>query len=286
MALATLNDAKRELDTTATTDDAELLRYLDESSRRVYDVLGFYLEPFIMTRRYFLTHERVSSALGNLYLDMPMLALTAVSVYNSTLTVGTDVELWPSGLVPSKTLHLKSTSYSWFTTWYDSSYSAIVTVTGTWGYHPDYDYAWQLEDTIQDVGGITAASTTITVADADGIDWLGRTPRFSAGQLIRIGTEYIRVTATDTTANTLTVRRGVNGSTAAVHAKSDSIYVYSCEDSLRRAVARHAALLYKRRGAFDQPQGDFGGLAYPNDLPAEVLGILQNYAVAHEAYIA
>jgi hypothetical protein len=218
-------------------------------------------------------------------MDMPMLALTAVSVYNTALTVGTHVELWPSGLVPSTVLHLKSTSYDWYNTWYDSGYSAIVTVTGQWGYHPDYAYAWQAEDLVKDAGGISGSVNEITVADADGADWLGRTPRFSAGQLLRIETEYLRVTAVNTTTNKLTVRRGVNGTTAAAHILNTPIYVYSCDDVIRHGVARQAGLLYKRQGAFDQPQGDFGGLAYPSDLLAELYGILQGYAIPEAAYL-
>ncbi len=285
MAYATLSDAKLELDTTATTDDTTLLRFLDIASRRIDNILGFPLEPRIMTRRFFLRSDLVNSRLGNLYLDMPMLALTAVTVYNTALTIGTNVELWPSGFVPSTVLHLKSTEYDWYRTWYDSSYSAIVTVTGLWGYHPDYDYAWQTEDLVKDAAGISASVNEITVTDADGADWLDRTPRFSAGQLLRIEAEYVRVTAVDTTTNKITVRRGVNGSTAALHALDTPIYVYSCDDVIRHGVARQAGLLYKRQGAFDQPQGDFGGIAYPSDLLAELRDILQGYAMPNEAYL-
>jgi len=207
------------------------------------------------------------------------LVLNSVTVYNTALTVGTQVEAYINGYPPYKQLRLIDTYNNWYTTWYDPDYAPNVLIGADWGYHPRYTIdAWQDSgDAVADAGGITAAGTTVTVTDADGVDWANRTPRFSAGQLIRMGSEWCRVMAVNTTTNVLTIRRAENGSTAAAHALDVQIDIYYPPDDVRQVVARQAGLLYKRRGAYDIPAGDFAGAAYPRDLEVMLLDVLQAY---------
>jgi len=282
MAYATLAEARAELKADTTTDadeDVKLLRMLDVASSRITRVFGNRLEPFKQTRTFYIRPDRVNSLERLLFLDRWFLALNSVTVYNTALTVGTHVEAYVNSYSPYNKLRLISTGDNWYTTWADSGYTASVYVGADWGFRPYYlTEGWRDSgDSIQDAGGINATVTTVTVTDADGADWENRTPRFSPGHLIRAGTEWMRVLETDTAANTLTVRRGENGSTAAVHAKDVQLDVFYPEDMIRHTVARHAALLYKRRGAYDIPAGDFGGAAYPRDLEVELLDTLQGY---------
>jgi len=62
--------------------------------------------------------------------------------------------------------------------------------------------------------GITAVAVTLTVADASGI---------VVNDVITIGTEHLGVSAKS--GNTLTVSRGFNGTTAAIHATDDAVKV-------------------------------------------------------------
>lgn len=101
-----------------------------------------------------------------------------------------------------------------------------VQITGAWCYHEDRANGWEDSgDTVQDAS-LTSDATTITVSDADGSDRFGFSPRFQVGQLIRIEDEYCEVTAVDASGNTLTVVRGVNGSTAAAHAQNTQIDIW------------------------------------------------------------
>jgi len=125
-------------------------------------------------------------------------------------------------------------------------------VTGYWGYHEDYSNAWQDSDDAL-AADATASATTLTVSDADGTDIYGVTPRFKAGQLLRVvtgdDTEYIYLVSIDTTTNILTIIRGVNGTTAVAHDEDDQIDVYMPMGEVVQAVTRLAAWLYGQKDA-------------------------------------
>lgn len=128
--------------------------------------------------------------------------------------------------------------------WVDSPLQAIR-ITGLWGWHDRWSLAWRSSaDTVQD-NPLSSGSTTLTVTDADGVDSHLRTPRFQVGHLLRIEDEYLRVLAVDSGANTLTVLRGVQGTTAAVHAQSSAIDIYQPPLEVESLCLRWAAWLYK-----------------------------------------
>lgn len=274
---ATLADARREARAVATTDDDQLLGYLRTVSQRVDRALGHnYFEPHIRQQYYGLTADRIDSARRLFTFPDPLLVLSAVQANGAALTLTTEVEVWPPVGVPVYQLRLVSTAGYWQTVncpvdWPD------VRITGTWGMHPAYSEAWYNADAL--AGAINASVTSLTVADVDGAGRDGETPRISAGNLLRIDSEFLRVTATNTTANTATVQRGVNGSTKASHDPAATVEVYYPPDDIRQVVARQAALLYSRRGSFEQTQIFGAGVTtYPPDLLPELVNAMQRYS--------
>jgi hypothetical protein len=133
---------------------------------------------------------------------------------------------------------------------YTSSLQKSQALLGIWGYHEDWSNAWEdSQDALAQAISSTTA-TTVNVADADGADLLGMTPRFKIGQLIKVGSEYMYVTAvTAASTNQLTVIRGVNGTTAATHDASTAIYIYRPMGEIMQAATRLAAWLYAQRDA-------------------------------------
>jgi len=149
-------------------------------------------------------------------------------------------------------------------------------VYGVWGYHRRYASAWLAVDAI--AAGINATVTALTVADVDGLNVQGYGPRISAGNLLKIDSEYLEVTATNITTNVVTVIRGANGSTAAAHLIAAPVSVWQVEDNIKRVTARQAGLLYARRGAFETANiTEIGIIQYPVDLLAELRGVVQGY---------
>jgi len=94
----------------------------------------------------------------------------------------------------------------------DASASMAKTIDNIGGY--DADDNDQLYDTTAELlnGGVSSTQTTVAVDDGK---------YFRVGDLIRISNEILEVTAIDT--NNLTVRRGLYGSTAAIHANDVAI---------------------------------------------------------------
>lgn len=229
---------------------------------------------------------RVNSTLvngydGTLRLTDPLLSLSGVSIASTALTLATHVEAWPASLTPIEYLRLVNcTDYSWYHDpgCTDCGGPLTVTVTGVWGLHRDYANAWMAVDALA-AAITTTTATTLTVADIDGADLYGVTPRISAGSLLKIDSEFLEVTATDTGTNVATVRRGVNGSTAATHLISAAVSTWQVEEPIRRAVARQTAMIYARRGAYTsvEVQG-LTEVKFPSDLLSEVRAILNDYA--------
>jgi hypothetical protein len=287
MTYATLDEAKRALkaNDVSATDDDRLYTYLLQITDRLDGMLwGRYgFEPVYDAVQFRVEAHMVDQWNGRLALPYPLLSYTSMTI-NGTAVGATSADTGDYD-PPYRALYLTDDTLDCGYTWYSVACPCTTRrlraiVTGFWGWHTDYENAWQLSgDTIQDVGGINATDTTITVTDADGEDYRSLTPRFSMGNLIRIGTEYLRVDEVNTTTNILTVRRGVNGTTAAAHAADTAIYVYYPDDRVMRGVSRQAGLMYARRGAYDGRSSDgMGGeTVYPQDMMGELRDIIQEY---------
>ena len=159
---------------------------------------------------------------------------------------------------------------------YSGTTQQANSLTGIWGYHEDWDNAWwDSGDTVQDSEGISDSVATLTVTDSDGTDMLGLTPRFKIDSLIKIDDEYMYVTARVAgETNTLTIIRGVNGTTAAAHDKDTVVYTYHVQDEINHWVMRLAAWLYRQKdSSADMDRAivtDYGGMLLPSKIPSDV----------------
>lgn len=280
---ATLADGKAELSASTTTADATLLNYLRIVSRRIdtlFQATRPFFAPYIMSRAFPVRQDTVNTWENTLRLRDNLLALTSISVSGTALTVGTQAETWPTLASPARSLRLMDYSNTWsdFCDTTDPTRPLFATVAGVWGYHSDYTNAWLAVTTLS-AAVVSTTATSITVTDVDGTDAYGRTPWISAGALLQIDTEWMEVVSTSTTTNVCTVRRGVNGSTAATHLINAPVSVWQVEETIRRATARQASFMYARRGAYESANiTDLGIVNFPSDLLAELRGILVGFA--------
>jgi hypothetical protein len=102
-----------------------------------------------------------------------------------------------------------------------------------------------------------------------------------AQQLLRIENEYVFVTGKNTNTNTLTVIRGVNGTTAAAHLQNTPIYIYQPMADITNAMEVLATYIYRRRDSIGS-SGDRGVIAtgvftLPSKLPDDVTNIIDVY---------
>lgn len=282
----TLAQVKQEIKAgTNATEDAKVFDYMRQVSTRIDHTMGSmrrpYFAPYTETRKRNVTPYRVDS--WNNTFDLGYHILSFSAVVRGAETITSNCELYaPDNEVAT---HLRITNNA--TTWYSDCATncnyppTVVQVTGVWGWHPDYTNAWASVDTVQNVGGINASVTSVTVSDADGADLDAQTPRFSPGNLIKIDIELMDVVAVNTTTNILTIRRARNGTTAAAHAAGAAISTYQVDDVVNRIAARQAALLYARQGAFQIASIDGAGVvSYPQDLLSELRSALTEFQYA------
>lgn len=147
-----------------------------------------------------------------------------------------------------------------------------VIIAGIWGYGD------VREDAGLQVSGAGAApkDTEITVAASDGESAVS----LSAGHTVRVGEEQIYVTAVSDDgqdATTLTVQRGVNGTTPATHAAGSEVSVYRYPSAVIEACLQQAALWWWERfsAPFRPPEGEVEG--DDSEVSPLVRGLLKPY---------
>lgn len=269
--LATVDQVKRALEITGTTYDALVVDALRATSRLIEGAAGLAFMPLLATR--YLDGAGRSS----LWLPEPWMSITTLSLSSdggATYTALGATDWWQSDgatydVSPINLLVLNPNgSYGQF--W---AGRRSVKAVGVLGWHRSYASAWEAVDTVLDATGLTASATSIKVADADGADVQGLTPRFSVGNLLKIESELAEVTAVSTAQNTLTVVRGANGSTAAVHAKDAAIATWRPDELAHQAALIQAARFFKRAQQAFADAGanvDLGKLIFAKKLDPDV----------------
>jgi hypothetical protein len=160
--------------------------------------------------------------------------------------------------------------------WYEGQ--RALKVTGVWGYRRQYSAeGWAVSgDTVID-SPLSAGATTVTVADTYGLDDRGITPRFQAGQLLKIESEivYVQAVASNTA---LSVRRAQNGSTAAAHVATTPIYIWRPQELATNCTRIQAVRWFKRaQQAFQDVSAamELGQLTYAQELDPDIRSMLK-----------
>jgi len=277
----TLAFAKAEQDvskTSKTLDDTQIFGYIAAVSMRIDALLqpnkklsqrpffAPYIESRVVQIRSFLVNT------PNNTLDMNMYLLELTTVLAGTEDVTSKVSGYVSGYPPYDKLQITTDS----DTWYGLECSPVIrrvypnplTVTGQWGWHGDWSNAFTATSLLA-AAIVTTTAVTFTVTAGQGV-------LFSPGHMLKIDTEYMEVTSVST--DTLTVTRGVNGSTAATHLIAAPVSILQIPDDIQRVVARQADTLYSRRGSHSvQMLTQVGIVQYPQDLVQELLNTVDSY---------
>lgn len=269
---AGLSEIKTAADVAGTTYDAVLLRMASHASRLMDHAAGRRFYPELATRYFDGFGE------AEMWLPEPILAITSLSLsdddgYSYSETPVEDTDFWCSdgeqyGRSPTQLLVMAPNgSYAVF-----YSGRRAVKIVGVYGWHRGYASAWEdSQDTIQ--AEISASTTSITVGNADGANQIGLTPRFEVGQLVRIDSEYLAVTAVNTSTNVLTVVRGCNGTTAASHAAATRVDIWRADELARMATLIQAVRWFKRaQSAFQDvaAAAEMGQLTFARKIDPDV----------------
>ena len=169
--LATLYALRQHigLDASDTTEDERLLDALQAAGAAIERRTRRTFQPRVAS----IAHDVNLRDVSELLLKEDLLELQSISN-------GDDSSINTSDVIQVADAVLRLTNGTVFT--YDETPVSAITVTGIWGYHPDWQNAWEDSgDSVQDAS-LSASATSITVTDADA----GNSPRFQVGQLIRL----------------------------------------------------------------------------------------------------
>ena len=292
----------RKLEPDSTADDILLLR-LTQRASRIADMIArrrFY--PWRELRKYDYPQKNYATLemgywVGNQYysmggtvleVDEDLLEVELLQTRGGLTTVAAQdfwlltrdrrykpppyelIKLRPNGATPVFLINDRYEEANW--------------VTGVWGYHVYWsELAW--EDSQDAVAvALTTTAGTVEVTDADGADLYGSAPRFEAGQLLKVDTEYVYVKTVNVagTANNLTVLRGVNGTVAATHSTNAVLNTFRPMPEIVQACTRLAAWLYQQRETAGDALADAqvtpqGNVMIPPRLPKDIYDQIASY---------
>lgn len=212
-----LSDLKAELQGAAsgTSNDAVMLRMLERASRGIDTLCQRHFYSVLATRLYALAPGRVGRDPSQLELPDDLISVTTLradtdvdATYETTLVVNTDYWLYPYNLPanePYTRIDLNPLSAE-LTTW--PTTRRLIQVVGKFGYSDETQVATTLGAAI-----VSTTATTFTSAAS---------PDLSPGDTVVIGSEQMDVTVVSGT--TITVVRGINGTTAATHLIGATVY--------------------------------------------------------------
>lgn len=238
-AYVDLTTLKARLSVSDTTDDAVLRGCIEAASVALDNGYNRRFQPYQATR-YYTAETPLLLPVNDLLSVTSLKTLTSNSsgsrVYGNTWAA-TDYDLEPYDAPDDREPYTQiwtnpSGSYTF------PSDRRGVEIIGTWGYGLD----------------VVAASTAAEAMDATetGYD-VTSGAAFAVGQTIRADDEQMYITGIAT--NTLTVERGVNGTTAATHETGITLYRYRYPSPVSEAAVILAARLFRRK---DAPFGVLG----------------------------
>lgn len=227
------------LDTNSLADYADLYanvtKYCYQASAYITKMTGRMFVPYRASRDY-PHHELAETAdfrRGRIALGEDLFVLSSIS-WDEVALNATDYRLLPVNSLPYDSVRFSPSAGLSFT---PSDFDASTVVTGTWCYHVNVSDAYTTVSTAITLANST--DTTITVIDASLYETL---------QLASCESELMLITARDTDANTLTVERGVNGTTAAAHT-TQPLRRFNVMPDIALCATRLAAFLYERRNS-------------------------------------
>ena len=229
--LTTLKSATY-LNVTGTGEDTRFRALLEAASEEIDKLTHRFFECQEGTRYYDGDYHLLFPGDDILSITTLKLDLDGDGVFETSLAA-TDYHMKPLNSYPKTYLEIAyGGDYSDFA----RSLSKAIEITGVFGFGngvsaTPYTSGGTLGAAVSDT---TGTSVTMTAGHS-----------VAAGHTIRIDSEqmYVQVVA----ANTLTVKRGVNGTTAATHSNSTAVYIYEYPAPITQACLMQASL-WKKRG--------------------------------------
>ena len=265
---ATIADLKGVLGITSTTDDTVMRKELEAASRSIDNYCN----------RYFNTKSAVVYFNGDRTLWLPdLLSITTIKTdedgdgtFENTLAT-TDYIEYGHGIEDALNVYPRTRLEISHDSDYGSFASSVkkgVRIEGVFGYGDGISATPYVVDTTLTAAISSTTATTCTVTAVTNL---------SAGNTILIDSEQMYIYSISTL--TLTVERGVNGTTAATHSNSVSLYIYQYPSDIRQACIALGVALYQNRakqGIQSEHIGDYSyNLKSPYSEGGKIKSVIQ-----------
>lgn len=216
-------------------DDENVLGLIKVASRAIDKYTRRHFYPTSATR--FYSHDESQ----RVKLDEDLLSLTTFKTQNGASTLSSGVLFLMTGdewnTPPYDRIVINESAGCVLT--YSGTPQKSNEVTGLWGYHENYESAWidtgtSLATSYGASGGsigIAGGSTGTGSSDVN-----GEAPRISVGNKLRIGDEFFDVYGGN--GSIINVTPYANGTTAASHAASTTVYKFAYEPDIEWAATR------------------------------------------------
>jgi hypothetical protein len=232
------------------SDDDELRRFITRSSRSIDRYTRRHFYPLRRGGNDVLRFDLPRSRTTLEFDDLDVLQVHGLSDMNGASEIDASVYWLKCGdrwnLTPYDRLEIDLSSGSLFN--FSGTDQRAIHVDTLLGYHESYDYAW-VDSNASLTSALGTATTLASVSGSGGMNTLGVTPRFSEGQLWRLGSGSTEefVYAKDTI-NTSSIRilRAVNGTSRTSHASATKIYIWQPEYDIEDAATEVTAFAYHK----------------------------------------
>lgn len=259
-----------------TADYADFVAYVDRAIHAASQYISRMTErvfvPYKDTRNYYFNEicrngeYDTSGGITTLKLGEDLLVTSSLTWDGSVLSASYYRER-PSNALPYQSILFDRDNLPAIGTDFDD----CIAIVGTWGYHDNTSQMYTEVDSSVTLANGTVTSLTVTDAAL-----------YRVWQYIKIEDELLQITARNETTDVLTVKRGVNGTTAAAHA-AQACSVYNPVEDVRIAATRLAAWAYNNRTDLGTQLILTDGSAIRNEIPAfvnETITRLKRYTFA------
>jgi len=212
-----------------TADDAVVDSIIEKVSRYIDKVTCRHYYPMIETRYYDVPSS------SELEFDDDLLALTKLTNGEGTEITSTNYVLHLRNRTPYYKVSIMDTST---VTWEESaagSAEQVIQVLGIWGYHDTYAQAWEAITTITEDLDISETEIEMTSVT-----------RLGVGSITKIDSEVFITSSVGTLKHNV-MKRGDNGSTAAVHTSGATVYLWKPISPIQQACTLISGSLYHQR---------------------------------------
>jgi hypothetical protein len=237
------------LGSAATADDNDLRGFIQYSSRAID---SFTYRQFFPQRkgdgdylRFDLPNDRNTLVVD----EFDLLEVKGLSDINGASEIDSSVYWLKTGdrwnLTPYERIVIDDSSGSLFN--FSGTPQRAIRLDGVVGYHSRYNNSAWIDSGASLTSDLAATVTIASVSASGAFNTIGESPRFSAGQIWKIGSgsnEEFAYAQDTTDGNAVRLIRGINGTSAYSHAATTRVFTWQTERDIEHSATELAAFMY------------------------------------------